>query len=936
MDQSMDYIFEELEDDELMHIGVLERSGRFPWGSGENPYQRLGGIIGERNRLKKEGLSDSEIAAQLGMTVNELRAKNTYYVALNKRHWIAKCSEMADKGMSNLEISRKTGLSASTVANYLKQTDEARSDVIFSTMDAIRNQIGDNGFVDVGKGTEAQLNIKATKLKYAVSNLVDEGYELYSDVYVKQGGKDNYSTVKVLAAPGITKREIYDRLDELKTMDCRSEDGGKTFSTPEPPVNIKLDRVDFRYADDPISGTDMDGVIEIRRGVKDLDLGDAHYAQVRIGVDGTHYLKGMAMYSDDLPDGVDVRFNTNKNRADGPYKAMKPQKTKAGSDEIDEIDPFGTSIKDQQALRMVQRTYVDDDGTRKLSALNVVNEEGSWEDWSRNLPSQFLTKQSPKLAIQQLDIEAKTREKQFEDITKLTNPVLQEKMLKDFADDCDSAAVHLKAAALPRQCTHVILPVRSLKENEVFAPRFDDGEEVVLVRFPHGGIFEIPRLTVNNRNREARKSITTEARDAVGINPKTAAILSGADFDGDTVLVLPTKNHEIKNRSPLFGLKDFDPKTAYSTTEEQRESGAVKIMSEKMKGMEMGKITNLITDMSIVGDATDDELARAIRHSMVVIDAVKHKLDYQQSYKDNGIAELKNKYQPATGDKKQAGGASTLISRAKSPQKVDDRKSYYRIDPKTGEKIFIPTYEMKPVRKKVKNPETGEMEWTTTGWTKKQKDSTKMYEAKDAYSLTSGGSKSDPGTVIEGVYAEYANRMKALGDTARKTLANLPKQEANPNAKTVYKKETDHLLWQLNEAKKNAPLERKALALAQSIVKLSEQENPSMTASEKSKVRDRALKRARGIVGAKRYEIEISDREWEAIQAGAVSKGNQIDIFRYTDQDKLKERAMPKKTVELSSSLLSTARSMLDRGYTWEEVAQRFGVSVSTLSNHMK
>ena len=73
-----------------------------------------------------------------------------------------------------------------------------------------------------------------------------------------------------------------------------------------------------RYADDVgsdgVKGIEKDGVIELRRGVEDLDLNGNRYAQVRILVDGTHYLKGMAVYSDDMPDGVDVVFNTNKKK----------------------------------------------------------------------------------------------------------------------------------------------------------------------------------------------------------------------------------------------------------------------------------------------------------------------------------------------------------------------------------------------------------------------------------------------------------------------------------------------------------------------------------------------------------------------------------------------------------------------------------------------
>lgn len=55
-------------------------------------------------------------------------------------------------------------------------------------------------------------------------------------------------------------------------------------------------------------------------------------------------------------------------------------------------------------------------------------------------------------------------------------------------------------------------------------------------------------------------------------------------------------------------------------------------------------VSNLITDMTIKG-ATDEELCRAVKHSMVVIDAVKHKLGYKQSEIDNDIESLKKKYQ---------------------------------------------------------------------------------------------------------------------------------------------------------------------------------------------------------------------------------------------------------------------------------------------------
>jgi hypothetical protein len=146
------------------------------------------------------------------------------------------------------------------------------------------------------------------------------------------------------------------------------------------------------------------------------------------------------------------------------------------------------------------------------------------------------------------------------------------------------------------------------------------------VRYPHGGTFEMPELTVNNQNREARSILSDKvkghARDAVGINSKVAARLSGADFDGDTVLVIPNDRRSVKTSAPLKELKDFDPQKRYPGYE------GMKVMSDKQK--QMGDVSNLITDMTILG-ANPAEIARAVKHSMVVIDAEKHKLNYKQS-----------------------------------------------------------------------------------------------------------------------------------------------------------------------------------------------------------------------------------------------------------------------------------------------------------------
>jgi orotate phosphoribosyltransferase-like protein len=947
------------EEDVLEHVGVSKRdgakvgSGRYRLGSGDNPYQHLEGLYGEYRKLKKQGLKDGEIAEQLHMSSGDMRGRLKYYQALKNNKRMSDAVTYLDKGYSNQQIADKLGVSTSTVANYLKAAGQVKQDKIISTRDALKDKVDKVGWVEVGDGTEAWMGIKKTLLDAAVLTLYDEGYELYSDLRVKQGGSGNYTTLKVLAKPGMTRGDVLaDKGNIEATMaDVKSRDGGLTYDKKGPPINISSKRIEIRYGDDEPSGTAMDGVIELRRGVPDLSMGNAQYAQVRIAVDGKYYAKGMAVYSDDLPDGVDIRVNSNKPRAKGIAGSLKPQKHVDDDPDkpIDEMNPFGTNTKEEYELERASNYYIDPkDGKKKQSALNFVNEEGGWDKWSKNLASQFLGKQPPELAKQQLNLDVLTRQREFDEIKQLTNPVLRAKLLYDFGDTCDSAAVDLQAAALPRQATATIVPANSLKENQIYAPRMKDGEEVILVRYPHGGIFEIPRLTVTHRNKEAKERIGNAATDAVCINSETAKVLSGADFDGDTVLVIPTRGHNLINKKPYDKLKEFDPHEQYAMTDEEIKNAKFKLWAKGSPREQtmMGTVSNLITDMTLQ-NAPDEDLIKAVKHSMVIIDVGKHKLNWKQSEIDNDIKELQKKYQPKIDPKTgklRGGGASTLLSRAGSEAQVEAVRSYTNINQKgkpwydptkpEGAKIKVKDTELIPDRRK-----TGEVDangrpiWETVGWKEKKRTSTKMMEADDPYTLTSGGSKENPGTKIEGIYADYATRMKAMANEARKEFlkADAETDKKNPTAAKTYKKEVDHLLYQINEAKKNAPLERRAQGLAQMKVELARQ-NRVMSKGEESKLLDKELKLARQIVGAERYRVHISEKEWEAIQAGAVSKTTQKELFRFTDNDRLRELAMPKTPKKLSKTFLNAAQSMLDRGYMLEEVAQRFDVSPSTLS----
>lgn len=891
-------------EDILMHYGVKKRSGRYPWGSGDNPYQHSGDFLSRVEELQKTGMSEKDIAETIGLSTTDLRMQMRLAKHERRQLEVDRARSLKEDGLSNSEIGRIIGKNESSVRSLL---DERRADNTSKarvTADRLREEIETKGILDVGAGVERELGVSQNTLNEAVRILEMEGYNLYGVGVQQVTNPGKRTIVSALCKPDISYGHVYKNPGEIQSVgDYHSTDGGLTFNKLEYPASLDSKRVSIRYGDE--GGASKDGVIEIRRGVADLDLGNSHYAQVRILVDGTHYLKGMAMYSDNMPDGADIVFNTNKKSGTDKMNVLKKIQD-------DPDNPFGATIKANG-----QSKYIGKDGKEYLSPINKIKEEGDWDtSSSKNLSSQFLSKQPLSLIKKQLNLTYADSVAEFDEICSLTNPTVKRKLLEDFANNCDSATVHLKAAALPRQKTQVILPIDDLKDTEIYAPNFKNGEQVALVRYPHGGTFEIPILTVNNKNQSARNILTENIRDAVGINSKVAERLSGADFDGDTVVVIPTHNNKVKITSTpaLKELKDFDPKTQYST--EGREG--VRLMKKSEKQREMGVVSNLITDMTLRG-ATNSEIARAVKHSMVVIDAEKHKLDYKQSEKDQGIAELKKKYQTRIDEdgNEKVGGASTLLSRRKQDVRVNERRGAATIDKETGKISY------KESGRTYLDPKTGKETPATT----KVK---LMSVIDDAHTLSSG-------TQQENLYADYANKMKALANEARKEKVTTGTMKYSSTAAVTYKAEVATLNAKLNVALKNAPKERRAQAIANSVVDAKKQANPDMDKKEIKKASHLALNNARASVGAtgKGTKIDITDREWEAIQAGAISDSKTSQILRYADEKVVRQKATPRATTTLSTAQVNKIKAMKASGHTNAEIAEALGKSTTTITKYL-
>lgn len=901
---------EDYNEEELKHYGMPRRSGRYPWGSGKESYQRTADFLSRIDEFKNQGMNDTEIARAFGLSTTQYRTQRSLANEERRLDLYDKAVSMRERGMSLNQIAKEMGFkNDSSVRSLLNEQTANRMSEAKNVAKLLKAQVDKKGMIDIGAGVELELGISKEKLKQAIHILEMEGYLEYGGRAAQVTNPGQQTTIKVLCKPGTEHKDIYDfsKIHSLSNYNTKTGefDVDPIFAYP---TSVDSKRVKIRYAEE--GGVTKDGTIEIRRGVDDLSLGNSHYSQVRILVDKDRYLKGMAVYKDDdnFPPGVDIVFNTNKSSSKSLRDVLKPIHTE------DPDNPFGSKIKEVGG----QSYYVDKKtGERKLSAINKRADEGDWNGWSDGLPSQFLAKQSKALIKKQLNLSKADKLAEYEEIMSISNPTIRKHLLQSFSDDCDASAVHLKAASLPRQKYQVILPIDSLKDNECYAPNFKDGEKLALVRFPHGGTFEIPLVTVNNKNKDAMKMLGSNPKDAICINSNVAERLSGADFDGDTVLALPTGNgNKINSTEPLKGLKGFDNKKEYPARP------GMKVMTKKNTQMEMGKISNLITDMTIKG-ANSEELARAVKHSMVVIDAAKHGLDYKKSEADNQIAALKKRYQTSITEdgKTKVGGASTLLSRAKGELRLDKEVGAPKINQK-GKSWYDPTKPEGAIiqlrKKEVYIGKDGKEKVRTS-------KTTNMAETNDARKLSSG-------YIQEELYADYANYMKSLANTARKSIISAGNLKYSPEAKQKYKQEVETLTVKLNTALMNAPRERQAQLIANSIVKAKKQSEGEIDDDQLKKIKQHALSTARARVGAKRTPIEITDREWEAIQSGAITENVLTKIIRNADVDILRDKATPRNRKVLTPAKLNKLKAMSASGYTNAQIAEALGVSASAVA----
>lgn len=976
--------------DYISHSGVAHDenppgrgSGRYAWGVGMNPEQggRRIGFLEEVEKMRKQGFTDTEIARALigpKQTGVDLKAMITIEKKKEKDYQISRAKSLYDKYNQNItEVARRMNKPVSTINDWLKNDISEQKSRYYATAEFLKKKVdeSESGILDVSKSVEHILGVPQNTKEVAIAMLQDEGYIKTWVKIPRVGDKtgDKFFNTEVLVKP-LPGESISDTIQRAKnnkfnidTVTEFSPDEGGHFFVPEKPARLDASRIYVRYDED--GGSLKDGVIEIRPGVKDLDMGGSAYCQARINVEDTHYLKGMAILSEDIPEGYDIVYNTNKKRGTPIMSDDRDAKQVFKPNEVKNPDnPFGATIiaGGQNYYEDPKGDYIlDANGVYKkatpadsgkphysLSKVNKVRDAGDWQDWSKTIATQFLSKQPQKLIDQQIDLSLKHQKVMLEEIQSLTNPVIKKQLLNDFAGKMDSNAAELKVEGFKKQAFQVILPVPDMPPNEVYAPNYKDGEKVALIRYPHGGIFEIPICTVKNKGSSVEKIWEpSKMKDAIGISPETAQQLSGADFDGDTVLVIPMTSNKInvQNSKPLQGLKNFNTKQYAlpydsSNPDNPWPKGKKPISYDQMQ-VQMGIVTNLITDMTAAG-APLPEIERAVKHSMVIIDSYKHKLDWKQSAKDNNIAELHKKYQgytekyvdEETGEiiEQHKGGASTIFSRSNRKIYVDQIKEVTRVSDMTpeekkrwdeGKVVYRVTGKKKYAA--IKDEDGNIIDYEDTG-KMKQSHIKETLLVDDMMDLVR--EKDNPKEVA---YAKYGNALKELANAARKEARTMKMPPVNKEARIKYAKEVEELNDALIKAELNSPKERAAHRLATTMAKQIMEENPNLDDDRKKKLTAQQLTKARAIVGAHKEKIEITDSQWEAIQAGAISTAKLQRILLNTDQDAFKERAMPHNRTALTPAKEQLLKSMIASGrYTNAELAEALGISVSTVNKY--
>ena len=183
------------DEDNLTHYGMPRRSGRYPWGSGDNPYQHSADFMARVQSLKKSNATavdestgeiltgERAIAKIMGLSnTKELRVQYALAKDEKRTYDVQTAKSMRADGKSLDEIAKAMGFkNDSSVRSLLNDQTASKMNKSKKTADTLKQCLKEKlkddpkAVLDVGVGVERELGISKEKLNEALYIMQQEG-----------------------------------------------------------------------------------------------------------------------------------------------------------------------------------------------------------------------------------------------------------------------------------------------------------------------------------------------------------------------------------------------------------------------------------------------------------------------------------------------------------------------------------------------------------------------------------------------------------------------------------------------------------------------------------------------------------------------------------------------------------------------------------------
>ena len=187
----------------IAHIGVKRRSGRYPWGSGERPYQRSEDFLARVEQLKAEGMTEKDLMEYFKITSTDLRRQ--IRVAKHERRdlEVARAKSLREDGLSLAEIAQKMGYANdSSIRSLLNESTAINKNRAYVTADILEKELQTKNMLDVGAGVEQELGVTKGVLDEALFIMNTRGYDIYPVGMSQVTNNKQQTIMTVLAKEG--------------------------------------------------------------------------------------------------------------------------------------------------------------------------------------------------------------------------------------------------------------------------------------------------------------------------------------------------------------------------------------------------------------------------------------------------------------------------------------------------------------------------------------------------------------------------------------------------------------------------------------------------------------------------------------------------------------------------------------------------------------